>query len=157
MIRSVLLLIFLHPMTISAQSAVEGLGGASDSAQQTFEQSRSTTAIGGIGKIYKRNKVDEKPAYPGGDDAFMDHVLNAEGCGVLPKMEDCFGSSKLSFDYVVNADGSVSDVEFNKEGCTVLHPVVLCALRRIEKWTPGKLNGVAVRVQMHHAVKYDLR
>ena len=157
MFRSSLILVCLLPFYSFAQSSVEGLGRASDAGQQVFEQRGATTPSDNRGKVYKRGQVDEKPSYPGGEAALQDHLLNAEGCGVLPKMEDCFGSSNMNFDFVVNVDGSVGNVEFAKEGCPVLQSVVLCTLRGLEKWTPGMLNGKPVRVRLHQAVKFDLR
>jgi len=157
MFRSSLILVCLFPLSLSAQSSVEGLGRASDAGQQVFEQRQGTAPTENRGKVFKRGQVDEKPSYPGGEAALQDHLLNAEGCGVLPRMEDCFGSSNMNFDFVVNVDGSVGDVEFAKEGCPVLQPVVLCTLRGLEKWKPGMLNGKPVRVRLHQTVKFDLR
>ena len=157
MFRPLVILICLVPVTLVAQSGVEGLGRASDAGQQRFDERAGNTLPAIHGKVYSRREVDEKPTYPGGETALRDHLLNAEGCGVLPRMEDCFGSSKMTFDFVVNEDGSVGDVEFSKEGCPVLQPVVLCTLRGLEKWTPGMLNGKSVRVRLQHSVKFDLR
>ncbi|MBP6642791.1 MAG: hypothetical protein KA186_06870 [Flavobacteriales bacterium] len=157
MFRSSLILVCLLPFYSFAQSSVEGSGRASDAGQQVFEQRAATASPEDRGKVYKRGQVDVKPSYPGGDAALQDHLLNGEGCGVLPRMEDCFGSSNMNFDFVVNVDGTVGNVEFAKEGCPVLQSVVLCTLRGLEKWTPGMLNGKPVRVRLHQAVKFDLR
>lgn len=157
MFRTLVMLIGVLPLALIAQSSVEGLGGASDVGQQVFEHPNGAAPMENRGKIYKRGQVDEKPSYPGGEAALRDHLLNAEGCGVLPRMEDCFGTSKMNFEYVVNVDGTVGDVEFSKEGCPVLQSLVLCTLRGLEKWKPGMVNGKPVRVRLQQAVKFDLR
>lgn len=139
------------------QSSVDGLMNASDAGQRVFDQRSAGAPSTQTGRIHKLKDVDERPSYPDGDAALLDHLLVPASCGALPDMEHCFGSSRMSFDFVVNTDGSVSDVEFSKEGCPILQPFVLCAVRGLSPWKPGLLNGVPVRVRMHTSVKYDLR
>ncbi len=157
MIRSIALALLMIPIYADAQSSVEALGKASDAGQQVFDGNPNDPAQGRLGKIFKQKEVDTPPSYPGGGQVLVDHLAHAEGCGALPRMEDCFGSSKLVLDFVVNADGTVSDVEFSREGCEVLQGVVLCAMRGLELWTPAMKNGVPVRMRQRETVKYDLR
>ncbi|MCB0765062.1 MAG: hypothetical protein R2815_05225 [Flavobacteriales bacterium] len=155
MLREFLLVWCAVPLSLCAQSSVEALGSSADAAQRVFDRRDMVDASNG--KVYDRRAVDVQPAYPGGEKALQDQLLDPANCGALPDMEACFGSSRITFDLVVNTDGTVSDVKFTREGCTVLHPVVHCALRGLQRWTPGQLNGAAVRVRMRASVRFDLR
>ncbi|HQW07132.1 MAG: hypothetical protein IPH05_13800 [Flavobacteriales bacterium] len=150
------ILLILLVGQVFAQSGVEGLMNASDAGQRMFDQRSSTPQLH-TGRIYERKKVDKEAEYPGGEDALLDHLLEPALCGVLPKMETCFGTSKMTFDFVVNTDGSVSDVEFLKDGCPVLQPHVRCAIRGLSIWTPAELDGLPVRMRSRASVKFDLR
>ncbi|MBP6311293.1 MAG: hypothetical protein KA408_03420 [Flavobacteriales bacterium] len=157
MFRSVLLVLSLAPTLAIGQSSVDILKGNSDNAQKVYD-SGTVNAVGADnGKIHDLRSVDVKPIYPGGDKALEDHLLEPATCGKLPPMESCIGSSVMIFDFVVNTDGSVSNVEFMKEGCTVLHSRVVCATQGLSKWQPALLNGVPVRARLRRKVKFDLR
>lgn len=157
MFRSVALALILTPAIVIGQSSVDILKGNSDKAQQVYDARKNEGARSDTGRIYDLRSVDVKPTYPGGEKVLKDHLLEPATCGKLPPMESCFGSSKIIFDLVVNTDGSVSDVEFMKEGCTVLHSRVLCATHGLSKWKPALLNGVPVRTRLRRSVKFDLR
>ncbi len=157
MFRSVALALILAPTIVLGQSSVDILKGNSDKAQKVFDARANEDVRSDTGRVYDLRSVDVKPIYPGGEEALVDHLLEPATCGKLPPMESCIGSSKIIFDLVVNTDGSVSNVEFMKEGCTVLHSRVLCATQGLSQWKPALLNGVPVRTRLRRKVKFDLR
>jgi len=88
--------------------------------------------------------VDEMPMFPGGDAALLRFI--AENTRYPKEAKDQSIQGKVITRFKVNADGTVSDVSILKGVNTYLDAEALKVVSTLPKFTPGKLNGVAVPV-----------
>lgn len=66
-------------------------------------------------------------------------------------------SGRALFSFVVNADGTISDIQARTGLCKDIEEVCRHALSRMPTWVPGTQNGKAVKVQYEQPVKFTLR
>ena len=99
--------------------------------------------------------VEEMPQYPGGEAAMMEFVAKNV---VYPKEAQDKGiSGRVFVSFIVEKDGSVSDVELKRGiggGCDEEAIRVISAM---PKWTPGKMKGEPVRVSYMMPVFFKLQ
>jgi TonB family protein len=88
--------------------------------------------------------VDEMPVFPGGDAALLKFI--AENTRYPKEAKDQNIQGRVITRFKVNADGTVSDVSVLKGVNPYLDAEALKVVSTIPKFTPGKLNGVAVPV-----------
>lgn len=98
--------------------------------------------------------VEQQPAFPGGMDGlrnFLSKNLN------YPRQAAAAGvSGRVYISFVVNADGSLTDVEVLKGigfGCDEEARRVIKAMPR---WQPGRQSGRAVRVKFNLPISFSL-
>ncbi len=85
--------------------------------------------------------VEEMPSFPGGDNALMDYIhTNLQ----YPKESKVNGRVIVRF--IVQKDGSVSNVEVLRGLDPACDAAALMAVRNMPKWTPGKQKGKPVPV-----------
>ncbi|UMY66718.1 MULTISPECIES: energy transducer TonB [unclassified Flavobacterium] len=112
-----------------------GLGlwllSATASAQETDKQDVYETA------------PESTPEFPGGTKAFYDFVRKNFR---IPEEADTL-SVKLFVTFVVEKDGSTTDVRVKGSPLASLDQAVLDLLAKSPKWKPAKQNGRPVRVQ----------
>ncbi len=113
------------------------------------------------GNVKKRTGKDDvfvisetKPAYPGGDNAMMKYLKSTIKYPVRAKEEGIKGTVYMRF--VVEKDGSVTDVEVAKGVNPLLDAEAKRVVSSMQKWAPGKQNGTNVAVQYTLPVKFDL-
>ncbi len=105
-------------------------------ASLAFSQT-DTTAVD-TNKIYLF--VDQMPQYEAGEAAMMQQMRKiTNNCA-----EDDL-SSKVIVSFVVERDGSVSDLRIKKSMCGGVDRQMLALVKEF-KFTPGKMSGVPVRV-----------
>ena len=92
-------------------------------------------------KEYTVADLDEKPEFPGGINEFYNYI--AENYK-LPKVEGLKG--KVYTTFVIEKDGSVVEAKILRDIGYGTGEETLRVLQNSPKWTPGKLNGAAVRV-----------
>lgn len=91
--------------------------------------------------IYALEQLDTKPCFPDGDDAmyeFLGKNLKWPDYGQL----DVQGTVVMTF--VVNADGSISDIETTRSPHRKCTEEAERLVRLMPKWTPGTYNGKPV-------------
>jgi protein TonB len=91
-------------------------------------------------QIYNTAGIEVKPDFPGGLGKFYGFVgknYNAP--------EDC-GSGKVFVTFVVEKDGSLTDIKVLREVCPGSGKEAIRVLKSCPKWTPGEQNGKKVRV-----------
>ncbi|MBA3706056.1 MAG: energy transducer TonB [Bacteroidetes bacterium] len=61
--------------------------------------------------------------------------------------------------FMVNTDGAISDIMVLKgvPGCIECDMEAMRVIRSMPKWSPGKNNGVPVRVQHDMQIKFKLK
>ncbi|MBC3786792.1 energy transducer TonB [Spirosoma utsteinense] len=98
--------------------------------------------------------VEQEPQYPGGLDAlrtFLSRSLN------YPRAAASAGvSGKVFLSFVVNTDGSLTDIQVLKGigfGCD---EEAVRVIRKMPNWRPGKQSGRAVRVKYNLPISFTL-
>ena len=99
--------------------------------------------------------VEQMPSFPGGDAELMkflhDHIkypVVAEENGI---------QGRVIAQFVVERDGSISDVKVIKSVDPSLDKEAIRVLKSMPKWIPGKQNGSAVRVKYTVPVTFRLQ
>lgn len=87
--------------------------------------------------------VEELPEFPGGMSELMRWLTNALKYPQRSKNLKQQGEVKVSF--VVEKDGTVSNIKFIKQTHTALDAEVLRVMRIMPKWTPAKHHGKPCR------------
>lgn len=87
--------------------------------------------------------IEELPEFPGGMTEFMKWLTHALKYPTRAKQLKQQGQVNITF--VVEKDGSVSNIKFTKETNTALDAEVLRVLRMMPKWKPGTNHGKPCR------------
>lgn len=88
--------------------------------------------------------VDQMPEYPGGNEALQEYIsLNLK----YPALKEVSGKVFVSF--VVDKKGKVTDVRVKNEVDAALAKEAIRLVKAMPFWTPGKLEGKPVNVQMN--------
>lgn len=98
--------------------------------------------------------VEEMPQYPGGVPAlmkFLDENIVYSGAAQRLKLE---GTAEVSF--IVQPDGSITDIEMTKTLQPMLDRAVTTGIRRMPKWKPGRRGGIATPVRVTIPVHFQL-
>ncbi len=99
--------------------------------------------------------VEEQPAYPGGDAAFMKYLQ--DNIKYPEEAKELGIQGRVFVTFVVEVDGSITDVRVLRGiggGCD---EEAIRVVRNMPKWVPGKQRGVPVRVQFNLPVKFTLQ
>lgn len=102
-------------------------------AQEQTSQAQDT--------IYDLKVVDIKPEYPDGVEAFYQFIAKNFK---TPEEEGLNG--KILTTFVIEIDGSISDVKVLQDIGYGSGAEVIKVLSMSKKWIPAKLNGIPVRV-----------
>jgi TonB family protein len=98
--------------------------------------------------------VETQPAYPGGDEAMFNYLVNNIKYPEEARIKGIQGRVFITF--IVETDGSVSNVKVLRGiggGCDEEGVRVVSLM---PKWIPGKQKGKAVRVQYNLPIKFAL-
>ncbi len=90
--------------------------------------------------IYNSAGIELKPDFPGGIDRFYKFISKN-----FTAPEDC-GGGKMFMSFVVEKDGSLTDLKFMREPCSGAGKEGVRVLKSCPKWNPGEQNGRKVRV-----------
>jgi TonB family protein len=98
--------------------------------------------------------VEEKPEYPGGEDAMLKFLGNNSKYPHLAKEAGIGGVVIVQF--IIEKDGSVGDVKVVRGlggGC---NEEAIRVVKMMPKWTPGRQRGRAVRITYHLPLNFNL-
>jgi len=99
--------------------------------------------------------VQEQPDFPGGMSKMYEYLQRTTK---YPDMEfDAGIQGKVYIEFVVNRDGSIEEVKVRRGVSPGLDREALRAVRSMPKWTPGKMNGKAVKVRFTIPVDFKLK
>ena len=101
---------------------------------------------------YDRHDLDGLPSYPGGDSAMY---LALQNCDTSIVGESCTTSVKYTVSFMIEADGSTSDVEVSVPGCPLLEISTRCAVARMARWTPARVNGRPIPIRIRIPFRLD--
>ena len=99
--------------------------------------------------------VEQMPSFPGGDAALMQFLSKNIKYPVVAEENGIQGRVIATF--VVERDGSISDVKVVKSVDPSLDKEAIRVLKSMPKWIPGKQNGSAVRVKYTVPVTFRLQ
>ena len=98
--------------------------------------------------------VEQMPEYPGGPSALIEYLSQNVKYPEDAKQQKIEGRVLATF--VVETDGSVSNVEVVKPAFPSLDAEAVRLLSAMPKWTPGKQNGKVVRVKFTVPISFNL-
>uniref|UniRef100_UPI0040258BFA energy transducer TonB n=1 Tax=Prevotella sp. TaxID=59823 RepID=UPI0040258BFA len=115
----------------------------SDNAKQWRAAIIKPTADPDSSKIF--GAAEEMPSFPGGEKALMQYIKDNT---YYPK-EMCEGAAqgRVMVGFVINEDGSISDVKVLRNLTPELDEVAVKIVKGMPKWNPGKQNGKAVKTK----------
>ena len=99
--------------------------------------------------------VEQMPSYPGGMGALMQYLSNNIKYPVIAEENGIQGRVICTF--VVERDGSITDVRVAKSVDPSLDKEAGCGIKSMPHWIPGKQNGSAVRVKYTLPVTFRLQ
>ena len=99
--------------------------------------------------------VEKMPSFPGGDAELMKYLSTHIKYPVVAEENGIQGRVIATF--VVERDGSISDVKVIKSVDPSLDKEAIRVLKSMPKWIPGKQNGSAVRVKYTVPVTFRLQ
>ena len=99
--------------------------------------------------------VDHKPKFPGGIKALMNYLGKNTHYPAKARKEGKQGTVYLAF--VINKDGSVSDVKVLKGVSPEIDAEAVRVVKNMPKWIPGEQKGKKVRVAFHIPIKFSLK
>ena len=99
--------------------------------------------------------VEQKPMFPGGDAAMMQWL--SSNINYPPAAAEEGISGKVTVQFIVEKDGSVSHVTIARGKHPALDAEALRVVKKMPKWTPGRNNGAPVRVTYMLPVTFKLQ
>lgn len=103
-------------------------------------------------EAFEYNCVDDKPCFPGGDSKLLEFINNNRVYPAEAYRRGIQGRVKCQF--VVNPDGSISNVSLLRSVHTLLDNEAIRILNMMPNWTPGRVNGVAVPTRVVEVIKF---
>ncbi|PWE00417.1 energy transducer TonB [Marinilabilia rubra] len=99
--------------------------------------------------------VEDMPEFPGGDAALHKYLATSVDYPVIAQENGIQGRVYVKF--VINTDGSVTDVQIARGVDPSLDKEALRVVRDMPKWKPGKQRGKAVRVSYTVPINFVLQ
>ena len=104
-------------------------------------------------KVYEM--VDQMPEFPGGMPALIEFLQNNVKYPADAEKQKVEGRVLVSF--VVETDGSVTDVQLMKKAFPSLDAEAVRVTKAMPNWTPGKMKGKVVRVHYTFPIVFRLK
>ena len=99
--------------------------------------------------------VEQQPLFPGGPAALMKFLMDNTKYPVVAQENGVQG--RVTVQFVVEKDGSISDVHVLKGVDPSLDKEAVRVVKSMPRWTPGKQNGITVRVNYRVPVLFRLQ
>ena len=147
----ILLMAFILPMVLNTAAKVNA-----DDKVMFFlltDQQKEVRDKARADKVYE--EVDQMPEFPGGQSALKKYLSDNIKYPALAAEYGKQGTAIIQF--VVNADGSISDVEVARSaGDSSLDKEAIRVVKSMPKWNPGKKYGQNVKVRTKTNVAFRL-
>ena len=113
------------------------------------DYSSDETALNEESSYSDGNSINDReevmPEFPGGPQALMDYL---KANVIFPKIAEEEGiQGKVVVSYVIDVDGSVTDVKVVQSVHPALDKEAMRVVKNMPKWIPGKQDGKAVQVK----------
>lgn len=99
--------------------------------------------------------VEQQPMFPGGQNALMKYLSEHTKYPVVAQENGVQG--RVTVQFVVEKDGSISDVHVLRGVDPSLDKEAVRVVKSMPRWTPGKQNGINVRVNYRVPVLFRLQ
>lgn len=99
--------------------------------------------------------VEQQPMFPGGQTALMKYLSEHTKYPVVAQENGVQG--RVTVQFVVEKDGSISDVHVLRGVDPSLDKEAVRVVKSMPRWTPGKQNGINVRVNYRVPVLFRLQ
>lgn len=99
--------------------------------------------------------VEQQPMFPGGPAALMKYLSDHTKYPVVAQENGVQG--RVTVQFVVEKDGSISDVHVLRGVDPSLDKEAVRVVKSMPRWTPGKQNGINVRVNYRVPVLFRLQ
>lgn len=99
--------------------------------------------------------VDEMPEYPGGQDSLLSFISKNVKYPVAAQEKEVEG--KVYIGFVVDETGTVTNAKVLRGVDPDLDKEALRVINLLEKWTPGKEKGKAVKVEYTFPISFALK
>lgn len=99
--------------------------------------------------------VEQQPMFPGGQTALMKYLYEHTKYPVVAQENGVQG--RVTVQFVVEKDGSISDVHVLRGVDPSLDKEAVRVVKSMPRWTPGKQNGINVRVNYRVPVLFRLQ
>ena len=99
--------------------------------------------------------VEQLPLFPGGPAALMKYLSENTKYPVVAQENGVQG--RVTVQFVVEKDGSISDVHVLRGVDPSLDKEAVRVVKSMPRWTPGKQNGITVRVNYRVPVLFRLQ
>ena len=99
-------------------------------------------------------RVDKQPEFPGGQTALERYIKN--NLRKPPTAPEHNIQGRVVCRFIVNKDGTVSDIEVVRSNNPALNEEALRVLEYMPNWEPGLLNGEPVRAWCTVPVNFNL-
>ena len=136
--------------TTSTNSTYNSTYTPTNSSTSTNSSSSSSSSSTTIFEI-----AEQMPKFPGGDTALMQYIASHVNYPTVAAENGVQG--KVIVGFVVETDGSVSDVKILRSVDPSLDKEAMRVIMSMPKWTPGKQDGKAVRVKMQCPVIFRMQ
>lgn len=121
---------------------------------QAFASSSSTINIAQTNdEVYEI--AEKNPSFPGGEQELNKYLASKM---IYPKAAQEVGEQgRVIIQFVVNADGSLSDIRVSRSVSPALDAEALRIVQQMPRWIPGQKNGKNVRVRFSLPIIFRLR
>ena len=99
--------------------------------------------------------VEQMPEYPGGMQALFEYLYQNIKYPEDAQKQKVEGRVLVTF--IVETDGSVSNLEVERQAFPSLDAEAVRVLSAMPKWTPGKQGGQVVRVKYTLPINFSLK
>lgn len=121
--------------------------------EETEEQTSNVEAEKKVeDKVF--DAVEQCPSFPGGEGAMFSYINN--NLRYPQKAAENGVQGRVSVKFIVEKDGSISNVEVNRSVDTDLDNEAIRVIKSMPKWNPAKQNGTEVRAYYHVPVVFRL-
>jgi len=106
--------------------------------------------------VYDMGGVHKPPYFPGGEQELLMYLSKHIRYPEAARMAG-ISSQVAVVSFVVNTDGSITDIAVLKDPGAGCGNEVLRVVSGMPRWVPGESNGHAVRVRFYLPVRFELR
>lgn len=128
-------------------------------AQESNGRAMSKMALDSEDEVAEESQifmvVETMPEFPGGEEALYKYLM--ENIKYPQLNEENAIQLKVYVTFVVEKDGSISDVRVLRGSGSALDEEAIRVIKSMPKWLPGKQRGIPIRVQYNIPISISLQ